>query len=72
MDDDFNTPQALAALFDFNKEVNTLLNSGRSDQRCYAARLIDDLYRSLGGDVLGTSCPVSSRRPMVRRRRGRS
>ena len=51
MDDDFNTPQALAALFDLNKEVNTLLNSGEPVSRG-TLEAIDGLYRELGGDVL--------------------
>ncbi len=52
MDNDFNTPQALATLFDFNRAVNTLLNS---DQPVSYATLkaIDDTYRTLGGDILG-------------------
>jgi cysteinyl-tRNA synthetase len=52
MDDDFNTPQAIAALFDFNKEVNTLLTSGQSLSGGTLAA-IDGLYRELGGQVLG-------------------
>jgi cysteinyl-tRNA synthetase len=52
MDDDFNTPQALAALFDLTKEVNTLLNSGEPLSRG-TLEAIDSLYRELGGDVLG-------------------
>jgi cysteinyl-tRNA synthetase len=52
MDDDFNTPQAIAALFDLNKEVNQLLNSGQTlSQGTVAA--IDDIYRELGGEILG-------------------
>jgi cysteinyl-tRNA synthetase len=52
MDNDFNTPQALAALFDFNRVVNILLNS---DQPVFDAtlRAIDDAYNTLGGDILG-------------------
>jgi cysteinyl-tRNA synthetase len=52
MDNDFNTPQALAALFDFNRAVNTLING---DQPVAQATLkaIDDTYRLLGGDILG-------------------
>jgi cysteinyl-tRNA synthetase len=52
MDNDFNTPQALAALFDFNRAVNTLING---DQPVTQATLkaVDDTYRSLGGDILG-------------------
>ena len=52
MDDDFNTPQALAALFDLTKEGNTLLNSGEPVSRG-TLEAIDGLYRELGGDVLG-------------------
>jgi cysteinyl-tRNA synthetase len=52
MDDDFNTPQALAALFDLTKEANTLLNSGEPVSRGMP-EAIDGLYRELGGDVLG-------------------
>ncbi len=52
MDDDFNTPKAIAALFDLNREVNNLLNSGRPLRRGTLAA-IDRLYRDLGGKVLG-------------------
>jgi cysteinyl-tRNA synthetase len=52
MDDDFGTPQALAALFDLNRDVNTLLNSGEPVSRG-TLEAIDGLYRELGGDVLG-------------------
>lgn len=52
MDDDFNTPQAIAALFELNRSVNDLLNSG---ERLSWGTLagIDDIYRQLGGRVLG-------------------
>jgi cysteinyl-tRNA synthetase len=52
MNDDFNTPKAIAAIFDFNKEVNTLLASERPLGRGTLAA-IDGLYRELGGKVLG-------------------
>jgi len=53
MDDDFNTPQAIAVLFDYTKEVNTLLNSGERFSRSSLQKL-DDLYSELGGDsILG-------------------
>lgn len=52
IDDDFNTPQALAVLFDFNKEVNTLLNSGQPLSGG-TLKAIDDMYRELGSDILG-------------------
>jgi cysteinyl-tRNA synthetase len=52
MDDDFNTPQAIAALFDLNKNVNDLLNSGQElSQGTLTA--INDLYSELGGQILG-------------------
>jgi cysteinyl-tRNA synthetase len=52
MNDDFNTPRAIATLFDLGREVNTLLNS---DQPVTRATLeeIDEFYQALGGDVLG-------------------
>ncbi len=52
MDDDFNTPQALAVLFDFSREVNSLLNSDRLVTRT-TLEAVDDLYRTLGGAILG-------------------
>lgn len=52
MDDDFNTPQAIAALFDLNREVNQLLNSGKTLSHGTVAA-IDDIYRELGGEILG-------------------
>jgi cysteinyl-tRNA synthetase len=52
MNDDFNAPAALAVLQDFTRQVNTLLNEkGPHNQGSLAA--IDQLYRKLGGDVLG-------------------
>ncbi len=52
MDDDFNAPQALAALQEFTRDVNTLLNSGQSVGLDVLTQ-INDLYNTLGGDVLG-------------------
>jgi len=52
MDNDFNTPQALAALFDFNRTVNSLINSGQSVS-AETLEAIEDTYRALGGDILG-------------------
>ncbi len=52
MDDDFNTPQALAVLFDLSREVNRLLNSGDLLSGATLSA-IDSLLRGLGGDVLG-------------------
>jgi cysteinyl-tRNA synthetase len=52
MDDDFNTPRAIASLFDLSKEVNALLASGQPMSRGTLGA-IDGLYRELGGKVLG-------------------
>jgi cysteinyl-tRNA synthetase len=52
MDNDFNTPQALAALFDFNKAVNSLLNSGKQVSGG-TLEAIDEVYRVIGNDILG-------------------
>jgi cysteinyl-tRNA synthetase len=52
MNDDFNTPKALAVLFDFSREVNTRMTA---EQPLSVGTLaaIDGLYRELGGRVLG-------------------
>jgi cysteinyl-tRNA synthetase len=52
MDDDLNTPQALAVLFDLGKLVNTLLNTG-GPVGVETLVAIDQQYRALGGDILG-------------------
>jgi cysteinyl-tRNA synthetase len=52
MDDDFNTPQAIAALFHLNRRVNDLLNSDKTLSKGTLAA-IDDMYRELGGEILG-------------------
>jgi cysteinyl-tRNA synthetase len=52
MDDDFNTPRAIAALFDLSREVNSLLNSGQPTSRP-TLEAIQGLFKAAGGDVLG-------------------
>ncbi len=52
MDDDFNTPQALAVLFDFVKEVNRYLDDTQ-DVSMGTVAAMDKLFRDLGGGVLG-------------------
>ncbi|MBC7315099.1 MAG: cysteine--tRNA ligase [Chloroflexi bacterium] len=52
MDDDFNTPGAIAALFEMTREVNALLNRGTPLTQG-SLQAIDALYRRLAGDVLG-------------------
>lgn len=52
MDDDFNAPKGLAALQDFTRDVNTLLNSSATVGLPTLAA-IDSLYTEIGGNVLG-------------------
>ena len=52
LDDDFNAPVAIAALFDFSRSVNTLLNAATQPGQA-ALEAIDGLYREIGGQVLG-------------------
>jgi cysteinyl-tRNA synthetase len=51
MDDDFNSPQGIAVLFDLAREVNTLLSTGNADLTHLAAA--DALFTELGGSILG-------------------
>jgi cysteinyl-tRNA synthetase len=52
MDDDFNTPQAIAVLFDLSRETNALL-SLETKFSVRSLRAIDDMFREFGGTVLG-------------------
>jgi cysteinyl-tRNA synthetase len=52
MDDDFNAPAALATLQELTRHVNKMLNEGGPYTRG-TLQAIDDLYRELGGDILG-------------------
>ncbi len=52
MDDDFNSPQAIAVLFDLSREVNSLLASADAPSR-EALQSVDTLYEELAGTVLG-------------------
>ncbi len=52
MDDDFNTPRAIAVLQDLTRDVNTLLNSG-ANVGLPVLEAINNIYTTLGGDVLG-------------------
>lgn len=52
MDDDFNTPLAIAALQELTREVNALLNRG-APVGLPVLKAIDEVYTTLGGDVLG-------------------
>lgn len=52
MDDDFNTPQAIAVLQELTRDVNTLLNS-EQEVGISVLNAINDTYNELGGDILG-------------------
>ncbi len=52
MDDDFNSPQAIAVLFDLSRETNALLSLD-SKFSADSLRRIEDLFLALAGDVLG-------------------
>ncbi len=52
MNDDFNAPAAVAVLQDLTRQVNALLNESGPQSRG-SLEAIDQLYRELGGDVLG-------------------
>ncbi len=52
MDDNFNTPVAIAALQEFTREVNALLNSGTKVSSAVLSA-IDRAYQDTAGQVLG-------------------
>jgi cysteinyl-tRNA synthetase len=52
MDEDFNAPLAIGVLFDLAREVNRRLHESEPLTRG-SLQAIDDLYRQLGGEVLG-------------------
>ncbi len=52
MNDDFNTPRAIAVLFDLSREVNSYINSDQPLHREFLEK-IDEQYQKLGGEVLG-------------------
>jgi cysteinyl-tRNA synthetase len=52
MDDDFNTPQAIAVLFDLAREVNQCLNHNTRFDSASLGK-IHDLFLELGGEILG-------------------
>lgn len=52
MNNDFNTPQAMAALFDFNRAVNGLVNA-EAPVSAATLEAIDNTYRTLGSEILG-------------------
>jgi len=52
MDDDFNTPKAIASLQEFTREVNALLN-GDAAVGLPVLREIEAAYNATAGDILG-------------------
>jgi cysteinyl-tRNA synthetase len=52
MNDDFNAPAALAVLQELTRQVNTLINE-QGPHTAGTLAAIDNLYRELGGGVLG-------------------
>lgn len=52
MNEDFNTPQALAVLFDFTKEINRYLDSGE-EASAGTLTAMEKTFRDLAGKVLG-------------------
>ena len=52
MNDDFNTPGGVAALFELVRESNTLLNASASLSKG-SLEALETLFRQLAGDVLG-------------------
>ena len=51
MNDDFNSPLALSALFEMSKEINNAVSNGIASRQ--VLEQADAIYRELGGDVLG-------------------
>jgi cysteinyl-tRNA synthetase len=58
MNDDFNTPQAIAVLFDLSRETNALL-SLENKYTPGSLRRIEEFFTTFGGEVLGIVPPHS-------------
>ncbi len=52
MDDDFNTPRAVAVLFDLTRESNSYVNSGKDLDQSFLES-VENLYLDTAGKVLG-------------------
>ena len=52
MNEDFNTAEAMAVIFNLTKEVNNLLNSDEEISKEVLSE-IDAFYKTYGGNVLG-------------------
>jgi cysteinyl-tRNA synthetase len=55
MNDDFNAPLALSALFDMSKDLNAAIDEGNASRGVLEQAA--SIYRELGGDVLGVIAP---------------
>jgi cysteinyl-tRNA synthetase len=62
MDDDFNTPQAIAVMYDLSREVNTLLNQDNGLDAAHAAH-VAELFDELLGKILGIRFETMSAEP---------
>ena len=58
MNDDFNAPLALSVLFDLGTETNRWIDKGIAARE--ALEQADNIFRELGGDVLGIVPAVDS------------
>ena len=67
MEDDLNTPQAIAILFEYSKEVNSLLHSGES--AAGGLRKLDNLYSELGGEKILGIIPNLTERLLLPKRK---
>ena len=56
MDDDFNTPKAIAVLFDLARETNKYLHQNNQWDKSFLQQ-IASLFQKLGGEVLGLIPP---------------
>lgn len=59
LNDDFNAPRAVAALQEFTRDVNSLLNSD-AEVGIDVLGAIDDVYAQLGGEILGLIRPAEA------------
>jgi cysteinyl-tRNA synthetase len=59
MDDDFNTPQAIAALFDLSREVNQVLATHTAVSATFL-RDVDNFFGEHAGRILGLTFEICS------------
>lgn len=51
LNDDVNTPQAIAVLFDLSREINAILNEGKATRE--DLEKVNGIFTELGGNILG-------------------